>query len=1369
GTTFDDKGHYKLKPHDILYVEYSMGFDLSAIEANAALKTLYSDNNLKVAVNNYTPYYQVILEEGGSQMLTDDGFLKSNDVAVRLAAPRVSVSGETWEDMNYNGLKDGPLDTADPLYEKPTGGVSVTLYRRVNGGAVTLVTAEMSSDPLFESTVKTGADGKYIFHGLESSYNTGIEYMVQFGLPDGDGWLRTLKDAPGGTSLPDAASDANDSDAMQSGLLAGNTDWYTVNTDRDNIWAGYNKLGVLNGMAWYDYNGDGIQDASETDYAAGVKVSLYTSAAAAEAGGATGADYVASAVTGTDGKYSFGNLMAVKQGTSTPAAYHVRFDKSDLKADAMTYNWTAELQDTDRQKDSDPSPFDMALPGYTADYSVPVAVTKNAANVPYGGTTSYVDAGLLPVTKAIGGYVWTDKNYDGIQNGPGLSPPAPEPELYESPISGVAVELYGSSDSGASWDSKPVATAVTGANGRFEFTGPDGDPTAGLSFGVGKAYRIKILKPDDTWYYTLKDQGSDDDKDSDVFDTGTDAGFSATITEPMVNLGAGLYQLGEISGKVWFDQNGDGSKAGETFDPKPAGVTAKLYTSADGTTGWAEKASKLVTATDDDFTFAELKSGHYKVVFDRTGLTSSTETYLWTVPNAPGVAKDENSDAVYTNNTDMAAESAPLELGYHSSDGVSQDAGIIIRLNHIKGRVWEDMNFDGLQNGPASDSDPMYEKPLSVDVELWKSVDSGKTWGSAPFAKMKSGSSDGTYGYYGNSGGTVGLETGSGVMYQVRFGKPNDGANWAYTEYRTGYPGSAGIDSDALRDTGFTEAITLMAGGNTNIDAGEYKTAAVRGLVWRDADFDGIRQSGDAGYKGVKVNLSYTDLTSASVSLDTATDADGKYSFENLKASRPGTGFTVTFDRSPLTSGTEMYKWAPPNAGSDASVNSDAVYAADAKADLTAAYTSADDPDTADVDEREIKYARAAENIDAGITPYLHVKGFTWHDDDLNGAMNGEEEVFPDIATRLYMDGKQVGETVTGADGSYEFDDILILGREHSVSFDNPDYETWRFTVPGVHHTATDLKGAVAGNINYFKEAHTKGAVLTGHSDSIWNAGLNRIPSYKVTYRPNGGTGPWGPGDYSITVKAGSLVPDQSVNRDGYTFLGWYSTDYLKKNWHFVSDLMPERDIVLDASWQMIPVEKPPAPRRPVNPGQLRNPPVNQDQPGDPVSVPVKKTAKPKPGNAKKPDTYGLGSQGTPGGRGVYDWSLLSLLMSVTAVLIGILAIIGYILKNRWKRYYSEEEQGDEGLPAQTDGEEPGAVEGYYKRSLILRILVCFFGVLTPIIFILLDDMTLPMVWVNLWTPCVALSFVLQLVFLAVYRFRKIKKEEDVEKEDSDE
>ncbi|MDR1272146.1 MAG: hypothetical protein LBK04_04045, partial [Clostridiales Family XIII bacterium] len=40
GTTFDDKGHYKLKPHDILYVEYSMGFDLSAIEANAALKTL---------------------------------------------------------------------------------------------------------------------------------------------------------------------------------------------------------------------------------------------------------------------------------------------------------------------------------------------------------------------------------------------------------------------------------------------------------------------------------------------------------------------------------------------------------------------------------------------------------------------------------------------------------------------------------------------------------------------------------------------------------------------------------------------------------------------------------------------------------------------------------------------------------------------------------------------------------------------------------------------------------------------------------------------------------------------------------------------------------------------------------------------------------------------------------------------------------------------------------------------------------------------------------------------------------------------------------------------------------------------------------
>ena len=117
---------------------------------------------------------------------------------------------------------------------------------------------------------------------------------------------------------------------------------------------------------------------------------------------------------------------------------------------------------------------------------------------------------------AVGDYVWYDDNMDGIQ------------DSSENGVEGITVNLY-------TCDDTMVATAITDENGFYMFDSLDaGD------------YYLGFELPDD-YYFTLMDQGGDDELDSDVDpDSGRTDCFTLAEDESNMTIDAGIYM--EMSG-----------------------------------------------------------------------------------------------------------------------------------------------------------------------------------------------------------------------------------------------------------------------------------------------------------------------------------------------------------------------------------------------------------------------------------------------------------------------------------------------------------------------------------------------------------------------------------------------------------------------------------------------------------------------------------------------------------------------------------------------------------------------------------------------------------------------------------------------------
>ena len=327
---------------------------------------------------------------------------------------------------------------------------------------------------------------------------------------------------------------------------------------------------------------------------------------------------------------------------------------------------------------------------------------------------------------------------------------------------------------------------------------------------------------------------------------------------------------------------------------------------------------------------------------------------------------------------------------------------------------------------------------------------------------------------------------------------------------------------------------------------------------------------------------------------------------------------------------------------------------------------------------------------------------------------------------------------------------------------------------------------------------------------------------YKVTYDLDGGE--WTettnefPYEYKATVEVVKTVP----TREGYKFSGWRSEEVTIENDAFT---MPAKDVVLKAVWEAnptptpIPSEEPtptpapteeptptpapteeptptpapteestptPAPTEESTPTPAPNP-----NPATPTPIPVAPvvpatvaTPTPKPtatpstapsDNGGKGDGNNDGEIGetindnetplangediadnaTPlAGLGTGAWALINLILTIVTTLLSILLLIGYIGK---KKKALEDEDGN--VVLDENGKE--VMEYEKNKKGLWRLISIIPALIAIIVFILTEDMTLPMIFVDKWTILHVVIALVQVVVMVLCKKKKDENDED--------
>ena len=482
--------------------------------------------------------------------------------------PNYALGNRVFEDIDNSGTRtaaDGPTPGI--------AGVSVALYRSGEHKPM----AATSTDP----------DGYYCFAGLPAG-----QYIVEVSAANFSGPLAGLTSSTGAGQQADPNTDADDNDdgldgpgAIRSGVVAlgpneptgevdGASSCAGTADDRTNLTIDFGFYGAaaLGNYVWVDSNHDGLQNEPAENGVNDVTVTV-TDAAAKVVGTAVTAN---NPDGGAPGYYHVTNLA--------PGTYTVAF--STLPAGLAA---TSTAVGTDRTLDSD---------GLAAG---PVTLVADDDNLS-------LDLGLFAPT-AIGDFTWLDLNRNGLF------------DTGEPPLPGVKVTLLdraGLPDT-TDADGKPVATQLTGTDGRYLF--------ANLRPGT---YQVRF-EPPAGYDATLANQGTDPAIDSNG-PLATSRNLAAGQQD--LTLDAGFVpQLAGLGDFVWIDGNQNGVQ--DAGEKGAAGVVVKLIDSSG--------AVVATTTTDANgaYQFTGLLPGTYVVQFVLPAMRNFTKPGA----SAPAtVATDSNAD-----------------------------------------------------------------------------------------------------------------------------------------------------------------------------------------------------------------------------------------------------------------------------------------------------------------------------------------------------------------------------------------------------------------------------------------------------------------------------------------------------------------------------------------------------------------------------------------------------------------------------------------------------------------------------------------------------------------------------------------------------
>jgi protocatechuate 3,4-dioxygenase beta subunit len=799
----------------------------------------------------------------------------SDDLTIDAGFYQTASLGDfVWNDANQNGVQDSG-----------EAGVSGLTVRLLDGtGTFTGV------------TTTTNASGGYLFNNLVPG-----SYAIQVMAP--------LTQTFTGSNVGD---DSTDSDVNSLGISAPVTlasGEFNNTLDAGIYKAGSNNTPVLKlgDFVWSDTNANGVQDSGEAGVA-GVGVQLINLGTDGQLG--TGDDKSAGSTT-TDGfgKYLFSGLA--------PGSYVAQFTAPS------GYLYSAALVGGDGALDSDAA----TVSGVTGTTGTIVLTTTDNLTV---------DAGLYQ-TASLGDFVWSDDNYNGVQ------------DSGEAGVQNVTVKLLDGSgaDTGKS--------TTTDANGAYSFTGL-----------IPGTYSVQFMAPSGT-AFTTRDI-LDDTKDSDAATNGTTGTVTLGSGQTNSTLDAGLVTLRSIGDFAWVDANANGVQdSGETG---LAGVSVTLTDlGTDGVVGGGDDSTvgTQTTGGTGAYLFSGLLPGNYALQF------TAPSGYVTT-------AAGQGGDATEDSNINSAGQTGVVTLS--TSNDLTIDAGFYQKAK-LGDFVWKDTNGNGVQdsgeagfsgvtvrllddNGAftgrttvtnssggylfdnltpgsysiqvvapsgyvfttadagaddARDSDTnasgissevsltsgqynstldagltLYCPPPPVKYKIGDRVwvdkngngtqDSGESGLACVSVKLINVGSDGVLG--GGNDVVVGTTTTDSYgkyqfsnlnagNYVVQFTAPG---GYSFTTALAGSDRAVDSNPNSVSGSiGTTQTIVLNA-DNLTIDAGLYKAACLGNFVWLDCDKDGIQDCGEDGIGGVTVRL--FSGTGVDLGRSTTTDANGYYSFGGL-------------------------------------------------------------------------------------------------------------------------------------------------------------------------------------------------------------------------------------------------------------------------------------------------------------------------------------------------------------------------------------------------------------------------------------------------------------------------------------------------------
>ncbi len=469
-----------------------------------------------------------------------------------------------------------------------------------------------------------------------------------------------------------------------------------------------------------------------------------------------------------------------------------------------------------------------------------------------------------------------------------------------------------------------VQSVVSDASGKYSF---DNVPAAQyeLEFVAGTSYLPTRLQQGNTV------------SDSDIQINGRTGLINFQNTSSQLTIDAGFYRLGSIGDFVWNDLNNDGVQSPQ----EPGTPDLTLYLLND----LGQVIDTTITNAGGQYLFDSLVPGQYSVKIILPPFTEPTQILTGT-----GTSKLETVNGMFV------SQAVTLSSNQNVSDN---DLGYIEINSAVGGYVFRDFNNNGARDNNEPGIPAIEVTLIRENLQVVSTITTDAD-GFYQFDNLQQG------GYFISCSIADSLQ---------------------YTDADVG---TDDIDSD-IQDRigiGFTNLIDLLAGDSlTNVYAGVCRRSCIGDRVWRDADYNGIQDTGEPGIEGIVVTLN----DESGIALNqTTTDADGRYKFDNLPVGQ----YQILVSIPQGSIATRIQQGTPTL---DSDINPDGL-ATDLVLPLG-------------IDNKD---------VDAGLTLSLELGDFVWEDLNYNGLQDAGEPGIEGVAVRaLDASGNLLAETLTGADGKY--------------------------------------------------------------------------------------------------------------------------------------------------------------------------------------------------------------------------------------------------------------------------------------------------------------------------------------------------------------